>query len=155
MAGAGASASPTSGDTATASCTTSGSNYHLLSVAELTELCLALGALRTNSASQAEQCKPELVAALEARLASWRYGGADSLSLSRSASRSSSAFIHTNSERRASLARDDDGGRDWQRDSRYAGRSSPRRHRTAASQRSRQRSRPPLSADSLEAMEER
>ena len=152
MAGAGASASPTSGATATASCTTSGSDYHLLSVAELTELCLALGALRTNSASSG---KPELVAALEARLASWRYGGADSLSLSRSASRSSSAFIHTNSTRRASLARDDDGGRDWQRDSRYAGRSSPRRHRTAASQRSRQRSRPPLSADSLEAMEER
>ena len=147
MAGAGASASPTSGDTTTASCTTSGSNYYLLSVAELTELCLALGALRTN--------RPELVAALEARLASWRYGGADSLSLSRSASRSSSAFVPTISERRASLARDDDGGRDWQRDSRYAGRSSPRRHRTAASQRSRQRSRPPLSADSLEAMEER
>ena len=152
MAGASASASPTSGDTTTASCTTSGSNYYLLSVAELTELCLALGALRTNSASSG---KPELVAALEARLASWRYGGADSLSLSRSASRSSSAFVPTHSERRASLARDDDGGRDWQRDSRYAGRSSPRRHRTAASQRSRQRSRPPLSADSLEAMEER
>ena len=152
MAGASASASPTSGDTTTASCTTSGSNYHLLSVAELTELCLALGALRTNSASSG---KPELVAALEARLASWRYGGAGSLSLSRSASRSSPAFVPTISERRASLARDDDGGRDWQRDSRYAGRSSPRRHRTAASQRSRQRSRPPLSADSLEAMEER
>jgi hypothetical protein len=152
MAGASASASPTSGDTTTASCTTSGSNYYLLSVAELTELCLALGALRTNGASSG---KPELVAALEARLASWRYGGAGSLSLSRSASRSSSAFVPTHSERRASLARDDDGGRDWQRDSRYAGRSSPRRHRTAASQRSRQRSRPPLSADSLEAMEER
>ena len=64
MLSASAGTSPTSGGATAASYATSGgSNYHLLSVAELTELCLALGALSTNNAPSSSG-KPELAATL-------------------------------------------------------------------------------------------